>query len=83
MNAQEKVVETRNNYYAAVYNYNTSRAQLEKAMGVPVEIDALLYAEAEQSGKSSTKSLEVAAVKNAIRNEELGMRNEKVAPFDK
>ena len=36
MNAQEKVVETRNNYYSAVYEYNTSLAQLEKAMGVPV-----------------------------------------------
>ena len=62
MNAQEKVVETRNNYYSAVYTYNTSRAQLEKAMGVPVKIDALLYAEAEKSGKSSPKSLEAAAV---------------------
>ena len=64
MNAQEKVVETRNNYYTAIYNYNTSRAQLEKAMGVPVEIDALLYAEAEQEGKSSPKSLEAATVKD-------------------
>lgn len=62
MNAQEKVVETRNNYYTALYSYNTSRAQLEKAMGVPVTIDALLYAEAEQSGKSSKKSLEAAKV---------------------
>ena len=64
MNAQEKVVETRNNYYTALYNYNTSRAQLEKAMGVPVMIDALLYAEAEQAGKSSPKSLEAATIKN-------------------
>ena len=62
MNAQEKVVETRNNYYTALYAYNTSRAQLEKAMGVPVAIDALLYAEAQRSGKSSKKSLEAAAV---------------------
>lgn len=62
MNAQEKVVETRSNYYAALYTYNTSRAQLEKAMGVPVKIDALIYAEAEQSGKSSPKSLEAAEV---------------------
>jgi len=62
MNAQEKVVETRNNYYAALYNYMTSRAQLEKAMGVPVEIDALIYAEAQKKGKSSPKSLEEAQV---------------------
>lgn len=64
MNAQEKVVETRNNYYNALFSYSTSRAQLEKAMGVPVTIDALLYAAAEQSGKSSPKSLEAAAVAN-------------------
>ena len=64
MNAQEKVVETRNNYYTALYSYSVSRAQLEKAMGVPVTIDALLYKEAEQSGKSSPKSLEVATVKS-------------------
>lgn len=62
MNAQEKVVETRNNYYAALYSYNTSRAQLEKAMGVPVAIDALIYNNAVQSGKSSPKSLEAAQV---------------------
>ncbi len=78
MNAQEKVVETRSNYYAALYNYNTSRAQLEKAMGVPVTIDALLYAEAEQAGKSSPKSLEAAAVKN-IYDE---LPKESAAPFD-
>ena len=62
MNAQEKVVETRNNYYTALYTYNTSRAQLEKAMGVPVAIDALRYDNAVQEGKSSAKSLEAAAV---------------------
>ena len=65
MNAQEKVVETRNNYYTALYNYNTSRAQLEKAMGVPVLIDALIYAEAEQSGKSSKKSLQAAQISDS------------------
>lgn len=64
MNAQEKVVETRNNYYAALYSYNTSRAQLEKAMGVPVMIDALIYSESVQQGKSSPKSLDAAKVGN-------------------
>ena len=79
MNAQEKVVETRNNYYTALYNYSTSRAQLEKAMGVPVTIDALLYLEAEQSGKSSPKSLEAATVDNNY-DEQL---KESEEPFDK
>ena len=62
MNAQEKVVETRNNYYTALYNYNTSRAQLEKAMGVPVAIDALIYAESLQNGNSADKALEISTV---------------------
>lgn len=62
MNAQEKVVETRNNYYRALYVYYTSRAQLEKAMGVPVKIDARIYAESEKAGKSAKKSLEEAEV---------------------
>jgi len=78
MNAQEKVVETRNNYYAALYNYNTSRAQLERAMGVPVSIDALLYAEAEQAGKSSEKSLKEAAVENIYEE----LPKESAEPFN-
>ena len=62
MNAQEKVVETRNNFYSAVYDYNASRAQLEKAMGVPVATDAERYVEAERSGQSAKLSLEAAQV---------------------
>ena len=62
MDAQEKVVETRNNYYTALYNYNTSRTELEKAMGVPIVIDALLYSEAQQAGKSEKKTLEAATI---------------------
>ena len=62
MNAQEKVVETRNNFYSAVYDYNTSRAQLEKAMGVPVVTDVGRYVEAERGGQSSKHSLEAAQV---------------------
>ncbi|MCR5833986.1 MAG: TolC family protein [Selenomonadaceae bacterium] len=62
MNAQEKVVQARNNYYTALYAYNTSRAQLEKAMGVPVLIDAELYDKAAQSGISANKSLEAAQI---------------------
>ena len=80
MNAQEKVVETRSNYYAAVYAYNTSRAQLEKAMGVPVVIDALLYAEAEQEGNSSAKALEASDISRRDRDEQIP--KESPAPFD-
>lgn len=57
MNAQEKVVETRNNFYSALYDYNTSRAELEKAMGVPVMNDAERYVKAVRDGLSSNRSL--------------------------
>ena len=80
MNAQEKVVETRNNYYNALFNFNTARAQLEKAMGVPVTIDALIYDEARRAGKSSPKSLEAAKISDDATNSD----DEKnlPAPFD-
>ena len=81
MNAQEKVVETRNNYYNALYTYNTSRAQLEKAMGVPVTIDALLYAEAQRSGLSSPKSLEAAKISQPNYSDDKAW--EIPAPFEK
>ena len=62
MNAQEKVVETRNNFYSAVYDYNTSRALLDKAMGVPVLTDAERYFSSACGGFSSERSLAVARV---------------------
>ena len=37
MDAQEKLTEARTNYYTALYTYNVSKAQLDKAMGVPVD----------------------------------------------
>ena len=77
MNAQEKVVETKNNYYRALYNYNTSRAQLEKAMGIPVTIDPQKYVSLVKSGQSSTKSLKGSQVEKA-ENEP-----NKSKPFDK
>ena len=60
--AQEKLTRAQTNYCNALYNYNLYRATLEKAMGVPVGISVPRYVAAEQSGKSSPKSLEAAAV---------------------
>ena len=39
MDAQEKLTEARTNYYTALYNYNVSKAQLDKAMGLPVDMN--------------------------------------------
>lgn len=53
MDAQEKLAESQTNYYTALYNYNVAKAQLDKAMGVPVYIDVVLYDESVQNGKSA------------------------------
>jgi len=63
--AQEKLTQARSNYSTALYQYNLSRAALEKAMGVPVTIDAAVYAEAEARGENAAKALQAAAVGEA------------------
>lgn len=61
MDAQEKLTEAHTNYSSALYNYNTSRAALEKAMGVPIGIDAALYAASVAEGKVSAEALKDSA----------------------
>lgn len=62
MDAQEKLTQARTNYFSALYSYSTARAQLEKAMGVPIKIDASLYLQAVEDGKVANKALEFASV---------------------
>lgn len=62
MDAQEKLTQARTNYSTALYSYFTSRARLEKAMGVPIEIDAELYKKAVDEGKNSKTALEISKV---------------------
>ena len=61
MDAQEKLTEARTNYFSAVYSYNTSKYQLEKAMGVPIGIDAAIYAEKIEDGVKETQALKDSA----------------------
>ena len=61
-NAQEKLTQAKTNYYTALYQYNLYKAQLEKAMGIPVGFNVPLYIEAEQEGKSSDKALEFSSL---------------------
>lgn len=58
MDAEEKLTEARTNYYTALYNYNTSKAALDKAMGIPVDLDAAKYTEAAMAGKTAVKARE-------------------------
>ena len=56
MNAEEKLNAARMNYYSALYNYNTSKAALDSAMGVPVDVNAAEYYEAEKRTSSVKKA---------------------------
>ena len=57
--AQEKLTEAQNNYYNALYTYYISKSRLDKAVGVPLNIDVKLHVQAEQEGKSSDKALKI------------------------
>ena len=39
MDAQEKLTQAQTNYYTALYNYNSSKADLDRAMGIMVDLD--------------------------------------------
>ncbi len=62
MDASEKLTEAKNNYYTALYTYNTAKASLDKAMGIPVSIDVVRYVSAEAEGKSAEEAREEAAL---------------------
>ena len=62
MDASDKLTQAKTNYYTALYNYNTAKAALDKAMGIPVGIDVTRYVAAEEAGKSAQQAREEAAV---------------------
>lgn len=43
MDAEEKLVSAKGDYISALYNYNTAKASLDKAMGIPVDLDIAPY----------------------------------------
>lgn len=61
-NAQEKLNQARTNYFTALYQYNLYKAQLEKAIGLPVDINTPIYMENVREGKYSNDALEAAAL---------------------
>ena len=70
MDAQEKLTSARTNYYTALYNYNTSKAALDKAMGIPVDLDVPRYVAAQQAGKTRAKTIEDALLHEKLTKEE-------------
>lgn len=70
MDAQEKLTSARTNYYTALYNYNTSKAALDKAMGIPVDIDVPRYVAAQQAGDTRNKTLDASLLHEKLTKEE-------------
>ena len=58
MDAEEKLTSARTNYYTALYKYNVSKAELDKAMGIPVDLDTVKYSDATMAGKTAVKARE-------------------------
>ncbi len=70
MDAQEKLTSARTNYYTALYNYNTSKAALDKALGIPVDIDVPRYVAAQQAGDTRNKTLDASLLHEKLTKEE-------------
>lgn len=62
MDANEKLTEAKTNYYTALYNYNTSKASLDRAMGLPIDIDVAKYRASRQQGNRLKKVREDAKI---------------------
>ena len=78
MDAQEKLTSARTNYYTALYNYNTSKAALDKAMGIPVDIDVPRYVAAQQAGDTPRKTLDASLLHEKLtKDEEKSLREVK------
>ncbi len=78
MDAQEKLTSARTNYYTALYNYNTSKAALDKAMGIPVDIDVPRYVAAQQAGDTPRETLDAALLREKpSKDEEKSLREVK------
>ena len=60
MRASDDLTTARMNYYTALYSYNTGKATLDSAMGVPVDLDAMQYRAAEEEGKRAKGAREAA-----------------------
>ena len=65
MDAESSLTSARMNYYQALYQYNVSKAALDKAMGIPIGIDVTRYVSAAEAGKSAAAAREESALTEA------------------
>ena len=62
IDAEDKLIQARTDYYMALYEYNLYRAGLDRAMGVPVNVDVPRYRTAEADGRSPRRAEEIALI---------------------
>ena len=70
MDASDKLTQAKMNYYSALYEYNTAKASLDKAMGIPIEIDVPRYVSAESEEKKTAKEARIEAAVTEEAKEE-------------
>ena len=61
MRASDNLTTARMNYATALYSYNTGKAQLDNAMGVPVDLDAVRYRAAAEEKKRTPEDVRMTA----------------------
>lgn len=69
MDASDKLTQAKMNYINALYEYNTAKAELDKAMGIPIEIDVPRYISAEEENKTAQESRIEAAITEEAKEE--------------
>lgn len=69
MDANDKLTQAKMNYYGALYEYNTAKAELDKAMGIPIEIDVPRYITAEEDNKTAKEARIEAAITEEAKEE--------------
>lgn len=62
MRASDNLTTARTNYATALYRYNTGKAALDNAMGVPVDLDAMRYRSVTEKGKRARAAREAAVL---------------------
>ena len=80
MDAEEKLTQAQTNYYTSLYNYNASKASLDKAMGIAVDLDVAQYQDPavvgaaerglEKRAAEEQKKAAKAAARKAVKNNE-------------
>ena len=82
MDASDKLTQAKTNYYTALYNYNTAKAALDKAMGIPVGIDVTRYVGSVEEGNTAKQARIDSALNDEASKEPTSNEIEPVVTID-